>query len=204
MKHKSAPAAYALPDSDEGAGFTALVSVFNNVDLQGDIVRPGAFADSIEAYKSSGNPIPVLWSHRMDDPHYNIGSVADIAELAPGDARIPEHASEHVKANGGLWVKADLDTDGVAGQVRKLLSKRRVTQFSFAYDVLEEKALDSGVTELRRLALWEVGPTPLGANPLTVLDSAKSHAAPPAPPRAPASLLRLRADLFLAQLTAPE
>ncbi len=202
MKTKSMPADYGPPADDE-AGFTAIVSVFNNVDHGGDVVRPGAFADSIAAWSKGANPLPVLWSHRMDDPRYNIGAVVDMAELAPGDKRIPEHASEHVKANGGLWVKAELDTDGIAAQVRRLLAKRRVSQFSFAYDVLEEKTLDSGVNELRRLHLHEVGPTPLGMNPLTVLDTAKAADArpDPTPPRAPAALLLLRADLIAREFT---
>ncbi len=194
MRTKNVPAQYGEPDD---AGFEAIVSVFNNTDLGGDVVRPGAFKDSIAAFKDAGEPIPVLWSHRMDDPRYNLGTVADIAELEPGDARIPAHASDHVKANGGLWVKADLDTDGMAGVVRNLLLKRRVRQFSFAYDVLEEKKLDSGVNELTRLALHEVGPTPLGMNPLTVLASAKSRPDdPPLSYRPPAHVLTARAALI--------
>lgn len=178
MKTKTMPATYA-PVAE--AGFEAIVSVFNNVDLGNDVVRPGAFKDSIAAWQQSGDPIPVLWSHRMDDPNYNIGAVTDVEELAPGDARVPEWAHPWVKEHGGLWVKADLDEDGVAGQVRRLMTKRRVTQFSFSYDVIEERTNQRGENELLKLWLHEVGPTPLGMNPLTTLVGAK-HAPPDEPP----------------------
>lgn len=199
MKTKTMPASYA---PDDGAGFEAIVSVFNNKDLVGDIVRPGAFTDSIEYWKSIGDPMPVLWSHRMDDPNYNIGSVVDMAELGAFDKRIPEWAPEHVKSNGGLWVKAELDTDGVAGQVRNLLTKRRVRQFSFSYEVVDEKLTKAG-NELLKLFVHEVGPTPVGANPLTVLAGAKAADPPDDPPdtepdtkRRPSALfLRLQCDI---------
>jgi uncharacterized protein len=180
MKFKTLPAAYksppALLESDDRIGFEAIVSVFNNVDHGGDVVRPGAFKNTIAAWKTSGDPIPVLWSHRMDDPNYNIGSVTDIDELGPGDERIPRWANSWVQENGGLWVKASLDDTehGHARQVRHLLKTRRVTQFSFAYDVLDERPGKDGSNELLDLWLYEVGPTPLGMNPLTELTGAKS------------------------------
>lgn len=200
MKTKTMPASYAPED---GAGFEAIVSVFNNKDYGGDIVRPGAFLDSIAHWKNSGDPIPVLWSHRMDDPNYNIGSIVDIAELGAGDERIPSWAPDHVKDNGGLWVKAALDTEGVAGQVRHLLKQRRVKQFSFAYDVIEERAGKDG-NELLKLWIHEAGPTPMGMNPLTVLAGAKATEPDPPPDdeakpdrkRRPSALfLRLQCDL---------
>lgn len=182
MKTKTMPASYAPVEDDNAAGFEALVSVFNNKDYGGDVVRPGAFLDTIAAWKSSGDPIPVLWSHRFDDPNFNIGAITDIEELSKGDPRIPPWASPWVHDNGGLWVKAELDTDGVAAQVRRLLVKRRVTQFSFSYDVIAEKTNQHGENELLKLWLHEVGPTPLGMNPLTVLAGAKSTEPDPPPP----------------------
>lgn len=180
MKHKTMPASYA-PTTEGGSGFEAIVSVFNNVDLGGDVVRPGAFKDSIAAWQQAGDPIPVYWSHRLDDPTFNVGEVKQIEELSPGDSRVPDWAHPWVKENGGLWVKAELDDDGIASQVRRLLLKRRVTQFSFTYDVIEERVNQRGENELVKLWLHEVGPTPLGMNPLTTLVGAK-HAPPDDPP----------------------
>lgn len=181
MKTKTMPASYV--PADDGAGFEAIVSVFDNKDYIGDIVRRGAFTKSINAWKASGDPVPVLWSHRMDDPHYNIGAVDDIDELAPGDPRIPEHANDWVKEHGGLWVKASLDDFGHAAQVRHLLKTRRVKQFSFQYEVMREQQTKAG-NELLDLWLVEVGPTPLGMNPLTELVGAKNADPPPDEPPA--------------------
>lgn len=173
MKNKSVPA-LLNPDQDEGT-FEAIVSVFGNKDLVGDIVMPGAFAKSLEHWKSSGDPIPIYWSHRLDDPTYNIGAVAEAEELFGGDPRIPDWANEQVKAAGGLYVKGVLDDHGLGKHVQHLMKTRRVKQFSFSYDVLRETQSKSGdANELHELWLHEVGPTPLGANPLTELIGAKN------------------------------
>lgn len=181
MKFKSCAGFKAAPDSADSGVFEAIVSVFGNVDSVGDVVLPGAFKDSLAAWEASGDPIPVLWSHRMDDPRFSIGHVLEAAELEPGDPRIPEWADEHVKAHGGLWVKGQLDTGSDAGEVavaaRKLLLKRLVKQFSYAYDIKDAGwGTVGGVDayELRKLGIHEISPTQIGANNLTELVGAKA------------------------------
>lgn len=179
MKTKTVPATYtSVPNGDEAA-FEAIVAVFNNEDFVGDVGRPGMFKNSIAWWKNSGEPMPVLWSHRFDDPHMNIGYVADMDEVGPGDKRIPDNAHPWVKANGGLWVQAALDDHGVAQQVRHLLKTRRVRQFSYSYDTVQERLNSKGQNELLDVFVHEIGPTPLGANPLTELIGAKSQHPPP-------------------------
>lgn len=169
MKHKTMPASVG-PDGDIGA-FEAIVSVFNNKDYGGDIVRPGAFEKSLKAWEAIGDPIPIYWSHRLDDPTYNIGAVVEAKEIGPGEA--PEWANSHVRDNGGLYIKGQLDDFGLGAHVGHLLKTRRVKQFSFSYDVINEQKSASGENELLDLFVHEVGPTPLGMNPLTELLSAK-------------------------------
>lgn len=181
MKHKNAEAAITAPDPDTGT-FEAIVSVFNNVDMAGDVVRPGAFKKSIEHWANSGDSIPVYWSHQLSDPTMNIGAVLDIAELPGGDKSIPDWANPWVKEHGGLYVKAQLDDFGMGAHVRHLLKTRRVKQFSYTYDVLREQKNKSGDNELLDLFVHEVGPTPLGCNPLTELIGAKKAPDEPDPP----------------------
>ncbi|WP_199931795.1 HK97 family phage prohead protease, partial [Streptomyces sp. NRRL S-1896] len=75
----------------------------------------------------------------------------------------------------------DLDANPTAQQVYRLLKGRRVTQFSFAYDVTEGAWVTDddhpwgGYYELRRLKLHEVGPCLVGANQETELLAAKAH-----------------------------
>jgi len=153
-------------DDDLGEGvFEAIVSVFGNVDSYGDRVIKGAFESTLADWESSGDPIPVYWSHRMDDPDFNIG-----------------HVLEAEETDVGLRVKAQIDLESSkAQQVYRLMKGRRVTQFSFAYDVEEYRVVkgsddDDSVWELTKLKLYEVGPTPIGANQETELLSVKAAA----------------------------
>ncbi|AJT42416.1 HK97 family phage prohead protease [Psychromicrobium lacuslunae] len=142
--------------------FEAIVSVFGNIDSYGDVVAKGAFAATLADWATKGDPIPVVWSHDSPDPFSHIGTVTEASET-----------------DTGLLVKAQLDLDNPkAAQVYKLLKGRRVTQFSFAYSVMDSGPTEiDGVkaTELRALKLYEVGPTLVGANQDTELLSVKSE-----------------------------
>ena len=152
---------------DDGQ-FEAIVSVFGNVDSYGDRVVKGAFADDVEAWKS-GEPLPIIWSHKWEDPFAHIGIALDAKET-----------------DAGLYVKGQNDLDSpFAVQVQRLLKARRVKQFSFAYDVLDGGMVDEeieadgekiqrSVYELRKLKTHEVGPCLLGVNQETELISAKA------------------------------
>lgn len=167
-KRRSTGLAYGLKTlTGEGAGvFEAIVSVFGNVDYAGDRVLFGAFANTLEAWKSSGDPIPVIFSHQWDDLDSHVGVVLEAEELAPGDARLPEE----LKANGGLWVKFRLDVEeDFAGRLAKKLERRSLREFSFAYDVKVERRAGDGANDLVELDLIEVGPCLKGMNPSTAL-----------------------------------
>lgn len=192
MKHKSMPA--TVTETQEGV-FEAVVSVFDNKDLGGDIVRPGAFQKSLEHWAKAEAPIPVYWSHRLDDPTMNIGEVIDAKELTAGND-MPGWVNQWVREHGGLYIKAKLDDFGMGKQVAHLMKQRRVKQFSFTYDVIrEQRTKDNDANELLDLFLHEVGPTPLGMNPLTELISAKAK--PPDPPTDLSNTDRLREAVFL-------
>jgi hypothetical protein len=161
---KDAPARVKAAGESDGLGageFTALVSVFGNEDSVGDVVMPGAFAEDLDRWKRSGDPIPVIWSHDWGDPFSHIGHVTDARETP-----------------GGLVVTGQLDlANPKAEQVFRLLKGRRVTQFSFAYDIEDGgwgQRDGREVYELRKLRIHEVGPTLVGANQETELLAAKA------------------------------
>lgn len=147
--------------------FTALVSVFDTEDSMGDIVRPGAFTETLEQWAAKGDDIPVIWSHAWGDPFAHIGRVVKATETLQG-----------LEVTGQI---EDLEENPTAGQVYRLLKGRRVTQFSFAYDVGEGAWVKDdehpwgGYYELRRLKLHEVGPCLVGANQETELLAAKAR-----------------------------
>jgi HK97 family phage prohead protease len=154
----------APADSSLSEGqFTGYASVFGNKDSYGDIVVQGAFADSLMEYGDMGAGIPCYWAHRMDDPYMNIGQTVEAYE------------DDH-----GLFVKVQLDLETANGkQTHKLIKEGRVTQMSFAYDVLEGAWVDrkpeegGWYYELRKLKIHEVSVVPVGANQETELTGVK-------------------------------
>jgi HK97 family phage prohead protease len=175
VRIKTVPARIKATGSDTGADaaglqpgqFTALVSVFGNEDLMGDVVLPGAFTQTLTDWAAKGDPIPVIWSHDWGDPFAHIGVTLTAAETDEG-----------LLVTGQI---EDLDTNPTAAQVYRLLKGRRVTQFSFAYDIVEGAWVENrdagpwgGHYELRQLDLYEVGPCLVGANQETELLAAKA------------------------------
>ncbi|MFE2600116.1 HK97 family phage prohead protease [Streptomyces sp. NPDC059396] len=146
--------------------FVALVSVFDNEDSMGDVVRPGAFTETLAQWAAKGDPIPVIWAHKWGDPFAHIGTVVKAVETLEG-----------LEVTGQI---DDLGENETADQVYRLLKGRRVTQFSFAYDETESAWVKDtehrwgGYWELRRLKLFEVGPCLVGANQETELLAAKA------------------------------
>jgi HK97 family phage prohead protease len=148
-------------DGLEEGQFTAYASVFGNKDSYGDVVLPGAFANTLAEWVKSGNPIPLLFGHNMSDPDYNIGHVVKAEE-----------------DNVGLKIVGQLDLDNPkAKQVYRMLKGRRINQMSFAYDEINAgPATHDGqdVWELRELKLYEVSVVAIGANQETEILAVKA------------------------------
>lgn len=133
--------------------FVVYPSTFTRVpDAYGDVVAKGAFADTIAEWEASGDTMPGLYGHRMDDPDFFVAGATQMGE------------DDH-----GWWVKGQFDMDSPKGpQVYRLVKGRRLRQLSFAYDTLDEGQveLDDGQTanELRKLRVHEFSFVPVGAN----------------------------------------
>lgn len=148
----------------EEGQFIGYASVFGNVDSYGDVVEKGAFKDTLKAWKSKGQPIPLLWGHNLADPDYNIGYLLSAEE----DER-------------GLKVHAQIDMDSPkAAQVYRLLKSGRVSEMSFAYDVIEGGMTKSDELgeyfSLKKLNLYEASVVPIGANSETEIVTVKAAA----------------------------
>lgn len=147
-------------DGLEDGEFIGYASVFDNIDLHGDVVRKGAFTRTLEEWKTlaeeTGAVIPLLYGHDTYDPNNNIGYL----KLAEED--------EH-----GLKVHGKVDLEGGNGpQVYRLIKGRRLRQMSFAYEVRDSRPGEvegKQFTELLDLKLHEVSLVPMGANPKTEL-----------------------------------
>lgn len=152
-------------DGHDGGSITAYASTFDrDPDCYGDVVAKGAFANSLKAWEESGNPIPLLFGHRTDDPAMNIGAVTKAEE----DER-------------GLRIEADFDPDSETAQYcRKLVKEGRLAKLSFAFEVLDEcmVELEDGrkANELRELNIFEVSLVPIPANQHATVEGVKSGA----------------------------
>lgn len=153
------------PTADLKTGeFVAVVSVFDNVDMGGDRIVKGAFANAIAQMKANGDVLPIVWSHEWDNP------MAHVGYANPDDI---------IETDEGLQLKGVLDTDRpFAEQVSHLMKSRRVKEFSFGYFVNESKEVDDPeygtVRELIDIDIFEAGPTLKGMNPATRLLQAAS------------------------------
>lgn len=165
VKTKSINVQVKAGEADElpAGQITAYASVFDTIDSYGDVVRRGAFTDTLAEWKSSGNVLPLLYGHDFYDPWSNIGSVTEATE------------DDH-----GLKITATFDMDNdKAAQVYKLVKEKRLSQMSFAFNVLEGGWADvdgTEVYEIRKLKLHEVSVVPIGANPDTEILDAKAPA----------------------------
>ena len=158
-KTKAAPGAASMPAEGTVEGYAA---TFDRIpDAYGDVIKAGAFADTLKSWQESGKPIPLLYGHSTDDPAYNIGKVVEAHE----DGK-------------GLYVVAEFDEENEKAQyVRKLVKEGRLWQFSFAYEVLDGSTveLDDGTEayELRKMNLFEVSLVQIPANQRAVVTGVK-------------------------------
>src|SRR5690606_31080690 len=159
-----------LANSDPLGTFEAIVSVFGNEDHHGDIVEAGAFADSINEWAASGDPLPVMWSHQYG----NIDSILG-------------HYVEAEETDVGLKLKGVLDLEHpTAVRAYNLMRRRLIKEFSWSGEVLEYEVIEpedpddiwswmfAGV-KILKVDLWEAGPCFKGANPETQLLGIKAE-----------------------------
>lgn len=160
MEVKTFPMEVRAVNEEEGE-FTGYAAVFGNRDSYGDVIEPGAFAESIAA-KTAG--VPVLWQH---DPWEPIGVSAELAE----DEK-------------GLRVRARVSRITRRGkEALHLMTMGALTGLSIGYRV-QERETDAGTRRLTKLDLWEFSPVTWPANELALVTGVKGL-----PPQALRALL---------------
>lgn len=138
----------------EQGQITAYASTFGNVDLDGDVVEPGAFARTIE---HTGGVVPMLWQH---DPWEPIGVTSSMAE----DGK-------------GLVIEAQLNLDTQRGrEAFSLLKQGAMRGLSIGYRTISDE-WQGMVRRLREVALVEISAVTFPANPEARLVDAKGAAA---------------------------
>lgn len=142
---------------DETGIFTGYGSVFGNVDSYQEIVAPGAFTESLAAWKDAGKLPPVLWQHRAGEP---IGPYLELRE-----------------DGHGLWAKGQLLVDDVqrAKEARALMKAKAVNGLSIGF-VTRADSYDkvTGIRTLTKVDLWEISVVTFPANPAAQISNVKS------------------------------
>lgn len=145
----------------EDAGWlSGYASVFNNVDLQDEVVRPGAFRKTISERVPAGK-VKLMARHMASggDTLEVVGTVTEAKE------------DEH-----GLWIHAEFSGSATAQEVRRLVAEGHVSGLSIGYIPVDwgyAEVNETDIVELKELKLLEVTITALPANELAVVRAAK-------------------------------
>lgn len=149
----------AIGGADHGE-LDGYAAVFNNVDLDGDVVLPGAFRKTLADWSKAKAPIPLTADHELSTDGV-IGSIASAAE-------------DHY----GLKIKARFSSEEKAQSIRRKMIEGHLKGLSFIYEVLDHYQGQKGgqpVRFLRELRLYETTVSPAPRN-LLAMGSAKAMA----------------------------
>ena len=160
MEHKYKSLELKLK-SDESGKIAGYFSTYDEEpDSYGDIIKPGAFTETIQKRKESGHPFPLCFNHDFSKVIGVVDSVEDTEK--------------------GPYIEGHfLDTE-LANDVRKMLMSGAIYQFSFAYDVLgweepSKELRDKGVFNvLTKLEVFEISVVTVPANQNAVVTEVKS------------------------------
>lgn len=136
---------------DETAGIIeAYVSVFNNLDLDGDIIMRGAFTDSLKVKYPKG-----VWMHDWSIP------IAKTLKAEEDDE--------------GLLIRAQFNLETQRG--KEAFSDIRfgiIDEFSIGFKILDFEWDENDNRVIKKVKLYEWSPVLAGANPKTRLLYAKN------------------------------
>jgi HK97 family phage prohead protease len=141
---------------DDAGTFTGYASTYGGPpDLVGDVIEPGAFAQSIA---SQGKGYPLLWAHRSDEP---IG-IVKVSDDPKG-----------LLVNGSLLL-----ADPQAARAHTHMKAGTVRGMSIGYDIPRGQGKvsysDDGTRTIREIKLYEISLVAIPANPKAQVTSVKT------------------------------
>jgi HK97 family phage prohead protease len=150
-----------IKDLDVATGIvTGYFSQFNTIDLDGDVIMPGAFTKTIaERGPDSSKPeIAYLWQHDTTKP---LGKLLVLRE-----------------DNFGLYFEAKMSDTTWGEDALKLYRDGVITQHSIGYQVIKsvetQMDMEEEVEQIYEVKLWEGSAVTFGANPNTPFTGFKS------------------------------
>ena len=152
--------------------FSGYGAVFNNVDAYGDVIAPGAFAETLREAKGSGVWPAMLLQHGGG----MLGGTAE--DMTPlGIWTAMEEDTHGLKLDGKL---ADIPRARDLYTLMKMQPRSAINGLSIGYTVKEytpRTKPEEPRRKLTKLHLWEVSPVTFPANPKARVTDVKS--APP-------------------------
>jgi Escherichia/Staphylococcus phage prohead protease len=137
---------------DDTGSFTGLGAAYNNVDLGGDRILPGAFTRTLAA----GKQFPLLWQH---DPSNPIGT-AKVTDTPQG-----------LQVEGTLLLQ-----DPTAQKAYLFLKSGVIRGMSIGYETIQS-SMDGDTRVLKELRLWEISVVTFPMNTDATISSVKSPSA---------------------------
>lgn len=155
MQHTTKSATVTAAEQGE---FTAIAAAYS-VDRVKDQIIPGAFANTIDRWRTSGKRMPLHWNHQGEAS--NVIGYIDPASMHETDA--------------GLEVsgKLDIDTSDTAREAWRSM-KNNAMSLSFGYVSTRQRKRSDWINELHELDLFEISIVPAPANADTRIVSMKS------------------------------
>ncbi len=156
MTHKTLDFGFQFKATKDDGTFEGYGSVFNITDGGGDIVVPGAFADTLATQKAAGRMPAMLWQHRPSEP---IGVYTHMEEDSVG-----------LKVSGQLALKT---TRGA--EAYELMKMGALSGMSIGYRSRDD-SYDrvTGVRTLKKLDLIELSLVTFPMNDASRISSVKS------------------------------
>ena len=148
---------FGLKTLTQDGEFEGYASTFNNVDLSGDMILPGAFADTLAEIEAEGRAIPVLLQH---DQTVQIGGITSAYEDEKGLKVIGRILPELNEAASGTYA---------------LLKNGFLKGLSIGYRVAKDGAKNvNGVRQISKLNLFEISATPVPMDQFAMIGAVKS------------------------------
>jgi HK97 family phage prohead protease len=134
---------------DDTGTFTGLGAAYNNVDLGGDRILPGAFTRTLAA----GKQFPLLWQH---DPSNPIGT-AKVTDTPQG-----------LQVEGTLLLQ-----DPTVLKAYTFMKAGVIKGMSIGFETLQS-SMDGDVRQLKELRLWEISVVTFPMNESATISGVKS------------------------------
>ena len=140
-----------------GGTVEGLASTFGNVDLQGEVMKRGAFKESVKEFKSGKKGLPLMDNHQLfSSVTAAIGKVIELDET-------PE----------GLFFKAFFSTDASAQAVRTRIREGILDSLSIGFSIIKKTLRKDGILELTEVKLREISIVIFPANVLARVAASK-------------------------------